>query len=71
MNRARKALLPLLALAAVAGAQAPPDSVPALAMDPADLYRREVFRYQAGGRPDPFQPLIAGDEMGVRVRDLT
>ncbi|HEU0015742.1 MAG TPA: hypothetical protein VFQ45_18840, partial [Longimicrobium sp.] len=71
MKRARRALLPLLAVAAAAGAQAPPDSVPAAGIDPADVYRREVFRYQAGGRPDPFQPLIAGDEAGVRVRDLT
>jgi hypothetical protein len=36
----------------------------------ADVYRREVFRYQVGGRPDPFQPLISGDDIGVRAQDL-
>jgi hypothetical protein len=35
-----------------------------------DVYRREVFRYQVGGRPDPFQPLISGDDIGVRAQDL-
>jgi hypothetical protein len=37
----------------------------------AEIYRREVFQYPgAGGRPDPFQPLLSGEEMGVRVQDL-
>lgn len=71
-----------LALAAPLGAQAPAARPAANAPAPAeaapgtavlpetDLYRREVFRYQAGGRPDPFRPLLTGDDMGVRVQDL-
>jgi hypothetical protein len=70
-----------LALAAPLGAQAPAAARPAAnapaeapaggaVLPEADLYRREVFRYQAGGRPDPFRPLLQGDDMGVRVQDL-
>lgn len=69
-----------LLLAAPLGAQ-PAPAVPAAnaaepagaaapALPEADVYRREVFRYQAGGRPDPFRPLLSGDDMGVRVQDL-
>jgi hypothetical protein len=50
----------------VAAAGAPsPATLPA-----ADVYRREVFRYQRGGRPDPFQPLLSAAELGFRVEDL-
>jgi hypothetical protein len=35
-----------------------------------DVYRREVFRYQRGGRPDPFAPLLSSADMGFRVEDL-
>jgi hypothetical protein len=69
-----------LALAAPLGAQqpgaarpaanAPAEPAAAAVLPETDLYRREVFRYQAGGRPDPFRPLLAGDDMGVRVQDL-
>jgi hypothetical protein len=69
-----------LLLAAPLGAQAAPARPAANAAEPgaqaapalpeADVYRREVFRYQAGGRPDPFRPLLTGDDMGVRVQDL-
>lgn len=70
-----------LALAAPLGAQQPPAARPAAnaaaeapaagaVLPESDVYRREVFRYQAGGRPDPFRPLLAGDDMGVRVQDL-
>ncbi|HST58683.1 MAG TPA: hypothetical protein VLK84_08350 [Longimicrobium sp.] len=70
-----------LALAAPLGAQQPRAARPAVnapaeapapgvALPESDVYRREVFRYQAGGRPDPFRPLLAGDDMGVRVQDL-
>ena len=53
---------------APAGAVAPPAEA---ALPEAEVYRREVFRYPgAGGRPDPFQPLLSGEEMGVRVQDL-
>ncbi|HEX5725294.1 MAG TPA: hypothetical protein VFX98_07495, partial [Longimicrobiaceae bacterium] len=33
-------------------------------------YRREVFAYPRGGRPDPFQPLIGRADAGLRVEDL-
>ncbi len=72
-----------LALAAPLGAQQPRAArpaanapaeatapAPAATLPESDVYRREVFRYQAGGRPDPFRPLLAGDDMGVRVQDL-
>jgi hypothetical protein len=57
-----------LGLAAPAAAQpaAPADS----AVRPVQTYRREVFRYQRGGRPDPFQPLLSAADMGYRVEDL-
>jgi len=74
--RALAALLALLA--APAAAQAParpvaaaPAAAPAAATLPAgEVYRREVFRYQRGGRPDPFQPLLTAAELGFRVEDL-
>lgn len=67
-----------LALAAPLGAQAAPAApppagaapAPGVVLDEADVYRREVFRYQAGGRPDPFRPLLNGEDMGVRAQDL-
>lgn len=67
-ERTAAAALAALALAALVAAQDAPGG-PALAES--DLYRREVFQYQAGGRPDPFQPLLTGDDIGVRVHDLT
>ena len=54
--------------APAAPAPAAPASEPAL--PEGEVYRREVFQYQAGGRPDPFAPLLSGDDMGVRVQDL-
>src|SRR3954468_8519054 len=72
----------LLLLAAPLGAQAAgaPPAAPARlaavqppaapALPAADVYRREVFRYQRGGRPDPFQPLLSAAELGFRVEDL-
>jgi hypothetical protein len=69
-----------LALAAPAGAQAPAapaanvpaEAAPAsaAALPETDVYHREVFRYQTGGRPDPFRPLLTGEDMGVRAQDL-
>jgi hypothetical protein len=35
-----------------------------------EVHRREVCRYPAAGRPDPFLPLLSGDDMGVRAQDL-
>ena len=66
------------ALAAPAAAQtATPPAAPAVAAAAADPagkalgpYRREVFRYQRTGRPDPFQPLVTTAELGYRVEDL-
>jgi len=63
-------------VAAPAAAQAPARAVstapaPGGAVLPAgEVYRREVFRYQAAGRPDPFQPLLSAAELGFRVEDL-
>lgn len=31
---------------------------------------REIFRYRAEGRRDPFEPLSAGSELGPRFEDL-
>jgi hypothetical protein len=83
MRAPERTLLALAALALSAGAalaQAAParpaagaaDAPPAQAALPeAEVYRREVFQYPgAGGRPDPFAPLLSGEEMGVRVQDL-
>lgn len=63
---------PLGAQAAPArpAANAAPEAPAAPALPEADVYRREVFQYQSGGRPDPFRPLLTGDDMGVRVQDL-
>ncbi|HEX6042028.1 hypothetical protein [Longimicrobium sp.] len=66
---------PLWAQAAAPAAPAPAGTVPAAAAGGAvlpetDVYRREVFRYQTGGRPDPFRPLLDGEDMGVRAQDL-
>lgn len=68
-NKALAAIALSLALAAPAAAQpaAPPaDS----SLRPIENYRREVFRYQRGGRPDPFQPLLSAADLGYRVEDL-
>jgi len=35
------------------------------------VYRREVFRYEGRGRPDPFRSLLTVEELGYRVEDLT
>ena len=51
--------------AAVPAAPAPGAALPA-----GDVYRREVFRYQRGGRPDPFVALLSAADLGFRVEDL-
>src|SRR5215218_4175371 len=73
--RAVLALAALLAAPAAAQAPAarPVSTAPAAAapaLPAADVYRREVFRYQRGGRPDPFAPLLTAAELGFRVEDL-
>jgi hypothetical protein len=45
-------------------------AAPATTLPAGDVYRREVFRYQRGGRPDPFAPLLTAAELGFRVEDL-
>ena len=67
-NAALAAIALALGLASPAAAQpaAPADS----AVRPVASYNREVFRYQRGGRPDPFQPLLSAADMGYRVEDL-
>jgi len=35
------------------------------------IYRREVFNYARGGRPDPFRPLVGNEDARVRIEDLT
>ena len=77
-----RTLAALARVAAPLAAQAPARPVstapaPAAAAAPGgaalpagEVYRREVFRYQRGGRPDPFQPLLTAAELGFRVEDL-
>jgi hypothetical protein len=78
-NDPRAALALLLSLAAAplaaqAPAAAPAGRVaaaaPAATLPAGDVYRREVFRYLRGGRPDPFTPLLTAADMGFRVEDL-
>ena len=70
------AIATLLA-AALGNAQTAPPAAPPPARTPAAsrgdsmiVYRREVFRYQAVGRPDPFRSLLGSADLGVRVEDL-
>jgi len=35
------------------------------------IYRREVFQYQRGVRPDPFRSLLGSVDLGVRIEDLS
>lgn len=35
------------------------------------VYEREVYRYEAGDRRDPFRPLTDADEMGPRFEALS
>ena len=72
-----RALAALALVAAPLAAQAPARPVSTTPVPPAgaalpagEVYRREVFRYQRGGRPDPFSPLLTAAELGFRVEDL-
>lgn len=67
----RGALLLLLALAGggipgTAAAQEPEQSA-----DSRIIYRREVFQYPRGARPDPFRSLVGTGALGVRIEDVT
>lgn len=66
----RGALLLLLAGAAGGLMSAP---VAAQEQEPESriIYRREVFQYPRGGRPDPFRTLVGTDALGLRIEDLT
>ncbi len=70
----RNKLIPIAAAllaAAPLAAQAPAPAAPAAATAAGvDVYRREVFRYQRGGRPDPFQALLTAADLGFRAEDL-
>ena len=74
--RASNSILSIAALAALlaalplsAQAQKAAEAAPAPAAA-GDVYRREVFAYQRGGRPDPFQPLLSAADLGFRVEDM-
>jgi hypothetical protein len=67
------ALLMILPCAAAAQEEAPaaaPETATVAAIEPVEVYRREVFTYQRTGRPDPFQPLTGGAELAIRPEDL-
>jgi hypothetical protein len=71
-ERTLAAVLAALVVVIGLGAQDEPDPSAGSAMlAEGDVYRREVFRYQAGGRLDPFQPLLTGEDIGIRAQDLT
>jgi hypothetical protein len=38
--------------------------------DPPLVYRREVFQYPRGARPDPFRTLLSSEELGYRFEDM-
>ncbi|HEX8360643.1 MAG TPA: hypothetical protein VF613_11060 [Longimicrobium sp.] len=69
LNRAVLAAALALGLAAPAAAQPAAAAADSSAVA-VETYRREVFRYQRGGRPDPFQPLLSAADLGYRVEDL-
>lgn len=69
MPRLPTRLLLLAALAAGAGPAIVYASAQAGGKAPL-VYRREVFRYEAAGRPDPFRSLVTPAELGYRVEDL-
>jgi hypothetical protein len=48
-------------------------AIPAVAQKSASeeiIYRREVYQYQRGIRPDPFRSLLGSVDIGVRLEDL-
>ncbi|CAN5630393.1 hypothetical protein BH23GEM8_BH23GEM8_20570 [soil metagenome] len=57
--------------AAVAAPFAAGEAVGQIATDTVLVYDREVFRYDRGGRPDPFRSLLTNEELGIRTEDLT
>ncbi|HEV2145890.1 MAG TPA: hypothetical protein VGR37_00585 [Longimicrobiaceae bacterium] len=62
-----------LRLALLAAGLAPlawPASAQSKGDDPSLVYRREVFQYPRGARPDPFRSLLTPEELGYRVEDM-
>jgi hypothetical protein len=57
--------------AVVAGPLAAGEAVGQVGRDTVLVYDREVFRYDRGGRPDPFRSLLTNEELGIRTEDLT
>jgi hypothetical protein len=60
-----------LALLAAGLAVAWPADAQTQAEEPALVYRREVFEYPRGGRPDPFRSLINPEDLGYRIEDMS
>lgn len=63
-------LLRLAVAAAVLGTLAWSASAQAKDDDPPLVYRREVFQYPRGARPDPFRTLLSSEELGYRFEDM-
>lgn len=63
-------LLRLAVMAAGLGTLALSASAQAKDDDPPLVYRREVFQYPRGARPDPFRSLLSSEEMGYRIEDM-
>lgn len=62
-----------LLLLLLAGAGTAPPSAHAQAQEKGEsplVYRREVFRYPRGGRPDPFRSLLKSADLGYRIEDM-
>lgn len=69
MSRAPNRILALGLLAAGLGSLAWSAAAQAREESPV-VYRREVFQYPRGGRPDPFRSLVTAEELGYRVEDM-
>ena len=63
-------LLRLAVAAAGLGTLAWSASAQAKDDDPPLVYRREVFQYPRGARPDPFRSLLTSEELGYRFEDM-
>lgn len=63
-------LLRLAVAAAGLGTLAWSASAQAKDDDPPLVYRREVFQYPRGARPDPFRSLLSTEELGYRFEDM-
>ncbi|MBA2670903.1 MAG: hypothetical protein H0U67_11070 [Gemmatimonadetes bacterium] len=57
--------------AVIAAPFAAGEAVGQVGRDTVLVYDREVFRYDRGGRPDPFRSLLTNEDLGIRTEDLT